>query len=246
MVDQQTASMLRRNAAAYETAAFLVSDPSRYMHMVSGDANRETMAFVAAALSYGSRRQFMPKIQQLLDASGGDIYIYVRARDYRADIADSRQCFYRLYTCHDMLLFLDRLHDALVTHGSLRQLIAAGGACDGLGAVQSLTTWFGGTTAVVPRDTSSACKRLCMFMRWMVRDGSPVDLGLWADIIDKRTLVMPLDTHVIHEARSLGLLTSSSATMATARRLTAAMKEVFPDDPLKGDFALYGYGVSRH
>ena len=83
-----------------------------------------------------------------------------------------------------------------------------------------------------------------MFLRWMVRSGSPVDLGLWADCIDRRTLIMPLDTHVLAEAQRLGLLTSNSATMSTARRLTQQMLEIFPDDPLKGDFALFGYGVN--
>ena len=83
-----------------------------------------------------------------------------------------------------------------------------------------------------------------MFLRWMVRSGSPVDLGLWADSIDRRTLIMPLDTHVLAEAQRLKLLTSNSATMSTARRLTQQMLEIFPDDPLKGDFALFGYGVN--
>ena len=84
-----------------------------------------------------------------------------------------------------------------------------------------------------------------MFLRWMVRSGSPVDLGLWADCIDRRTLIMPLDTHVLAEAQRLRLLTCNSATMSTARRLTQQMLEIFPDDPLKGDFALYGYGVNN-
>ena len=79
----------------------------------------------------------------------------------------------------------------------------------------------------------------------MVRDDSPVDLGLWSDFIDKRTLIMPMDTHVVQQACRLGLLNGRQATMASARRLTARMAEVFPDDPLKGDFALFGYGVNN-
>ena len=80
----------------------------------------------------------------------------------------------------------------------------------------------------------------------MVRSGSPVDLGLWADIIDRRTLIMPLDTHVVQEATRLGLLTSRTASMSTAKKLTAAMLEVFPDDPLRADFALFGLGVDEN
>ena len=84
-----------------------------------------------------------------------------------------------------------------------------------------------------------------MFMRWMVRDGSPVDLGLWSDIIDKRTLIIPMDTHVMQEANRLGLLKSKTATMATAMKLTESLRAVFPEDPLKGDFALFGVGVDE-
>ena len=76
----------------------------------------------------------------------------------------------------------------------------------------------------------------------MVRRGPSVDIGLWADFIDRRTLVMPLDTHVLAQARKLGLLSKESASMSTASKLTAAMAEVFPDDPLRGDFALFGLG----
>ena len=78
----------------------------------------------------------------------------------------------------------------------------------------------------------------------MVRSNSPVDIGLWADFIDRRTLIMPLDTHVLHQSVHLGLLNSQTATMTSAQRLTAKLAEIFPDDPLKGDFALFGYGVN--
>ena len=84
-----------------------------------------------------------------------------------------------------------------------------------------------------------------MFLRWMVRSGSPVDLGLWSDFIDRRKLIMPLDTHVLQQSVRLGLLQSKTATMNTARRLTDKLAEIFPDDPLKGDFALFGYGVNK-
>ena len=84
-----------------------------------------------------------------------------------------------------------------------------------------------------------------MFLRWMVRDESPVDLGLWSDFIDKKTLIMPLDTHVVNQSIKLGLLKSKNASMSAALRLTKNLTEVFPEDPLKGDFALFGVGVNE-
>ena len=138
---------------------------------------------------------------------------------------------------------LHTLRLLLTEHGSLGQFVRAN-ATDGYGAVNAICAYFAAHEAstVIPRDTKSACKRVCM--RWMVRDGSPVDLGLWTRFIDKRTLIMPLDTHVVQQSQRLGLFRSRTASMSAARRLTQAMLEVFPDDPLKGDFALFGYGVN--
>ena len=84
-----------------------------------------------------------------------------------------------------------------------------------------------------------------MFLRWMVRTDSPVDLGIWSDLIRLRSLIMPLDTHVIQQSLQLGFITSKTTSMSVARKLTDKLLEIFPDDPLKADFALFGYGVNQ-
>lgn len=245
-MDKKTADYIRLLAEKYETADFLKDDPSLFMHKVEGAADMEVMAFAASCLSYGSRKQFFPKIQYMLDRSGGRMDEWVRSGSFADDIPDEDRCYYRLYTQHDMHLLLQTLRAMLTEHGSLGQFVRAN-ATDGYGAVSALCAYFAerNSSTVIPRDTKSACKRVCMFMRWMVRDGSPVDLGLWTRFIDKRTLIMPLDTHVVQQSQRLGLLTSRTASMSAARRLSQAMLEVFPDDPLKGDFALFGYGVNN-
>lgn len=245
-IDEATRQRLTELAARYEVASFIEGDPSWWMHQVQGTDNQEAVAFVAQALSYGSRTQFMPRIGQLLDLAEGDMDNWIRTRAYRVhfDSAD-RTCFYRLYSRGTMRVFFDAFSALMDEHGSLGRYVRRCGDGTGLGAVESICRWFAahGASAVVPKDASSACKRVCMFLRWMVRDGSPVDLGLWAPFIDRRTLIMPMDTHVLSEAVSLNLLQSRSASMSAACRLTEAMAQVFPDDPLKGDFALFGYGV---
>lgn len=237
--------ILIANAAKYETADFLPADPSWFMHQVEGKRNQETFAFIASALSYGSRKQFFPKIQYVLDCSAGNVYEWVRIGEYAHDIPDVAECYYRLYTKHDMNVFLSRLKELLCEFGSLenfaRQSVVDG---DAFSLVEAITAYFRVVaTPVIPKNATSSCKRVCMFLRWMVRDGSPVDLGLWSDFVDKRTLIMPMDTHVVQEACALGLLSGKSASMNAARKLTRVMAGIFPDDPLKGDFALFGYGV---
>ena len=232
--------ILIANAAKYETADFLPADPSWFMHQVEGKRNQETFAFIASALSYGSRKQFFPKIQYVLDCSAGNVYEWVISGEYAHDIPDVAECYYRLYTKHDMNVFLSRLKELLCEFGSLenfaRQSVVDG---DAFSLVEATTAYFRVVaTPVIPKNATSSCKRVCMFLRWMVRDGSPVDLGLWSDFVDKRTLIMPMDTHVVQEACALGLLSSKSASMNAARKLTRVMAGIFPDDPLKGDFAL--------
>ena len=247
IVDAATQELLRRYAAQYETSDFLTGDPSYWMHQVLGIENQETMAFLASCLSYGSRKQFMPKIGQLLEWADGEVYLWVREGAFNEHFrAGDTDCFYRLYNNDCMHNFLCASQQLLLDYGSLGAYVSSA-ASDGYGAVQAICSFYAskGVSVVVPKDTQSACKRVCMYLRWMVRSGSPVDLGLWAGFIDRRTLIMPLDTHVVSQSVRLGLLPCRAASMSAARRLTAALATVFPDDPLRGDFALFGYGVSN-
>lgn len=247
MISDSTRQMLLRNAEHYETAEFLVDDPSWWMHQVSGTENQEAMAFLASCLSYGSRKQFMPKIGQMLEWSGGEMHRWIADGAFEEQLRDGdKSCYYRLYTKCCMNALLRAYKDMLSEFGTMGGFMRRN-ARDGFTALQALSSFFAAhdASAVVPKDVTSACKRLCMFLRWMVRDHSPVDLGLWTDFIDKRTLIMPLDTHVLQQSVQLGLLSSGTASMSAARKLTKNLSEVFPDDPLRGDFALFGYGVEH-
>lgn len=96
----------------------------------------------------------------------------------------------------------------------------------------------------VPQKSASANKRTNMFLRWMVRTNSPVDAGLWT-WFSPADLLIPLDTHVLRQAKKFGLISErSAATEKTARELTDALKRIWPDDPCRGDFALFGAGIS--
>lgn len=238
------ASTLKTLADKYETKDFINGDPSWFMHQVKGDCNKELMAFIASTLSYGSRKQFMGKIQYILDCSEGNICEWLMSGDFRKDIPDTKQCYYRLYTYSMMHTMLCALQELILRYGTIRNYV---GCSTGYRAVEKIAIWFTDhdTSGIIPKNTQSSCKRICMFLRWMVRNNSPVDLGLWSDIIDKRTLIIPMDTHVLQEANRLGLLKSKTASMSSAIKLTDKLRKVFPDDPLKGDFALFGMGVNE-
>lgn len=242
----KTDRLLIALAERYETESFMDEDPSKFMHQVSGRENQEVMAFVAASLSYGSRPLFMPKIAYLLNCSNGQPYDWVRKRLYTKDLPDDATCFYRLYSCHAMRGLFDSLSDMLNEYGGIGAYLSEHHVSTAMTALEQLTSYFSlnHQSPIIPHNTTSSCKRLCMYLRWMVRSGSPVDLGLWKDMIDRKTLIMPLDTHVIQEARKLKLMSSKTTSMSNAVKLTERVKKTFPNDPLKADFALFGYGIA--
>ena len=108
--------------------------------------------------------------------------------------------------------------------------------------VSALISLFPGVKCV-SQNPKGACKKLHMFLRWMVRRGSPVDLGLW-DWASAADLLVPLDTHVLQESARLGLIAPNAAASAkTAIDLTKKMAVAFPGDPARADYALFGLGV---
>ena len=152
-----------------------------------------------------------------------------------------------------MTALFERLHEILEKHGTLgnciRQLYEhSPSECTTSAPAErllfALETAFSGCR-VVPQGKTSAAKRLCMFLRWMVRRDSPVDTGLWS-WAQPKDLIIPLDTHVLQESVKMGLLPEKAgATLKTALTLTAELKEIWPDDPCRGDFALFGLGVDE-
>ena len=244
-MESATAKLLRDLADRYETTAFLKDDPSRIMHSVTGRLNREAAAFVASSLSFGSRSQFLPKIESILSLAHNNVDQWIRSRQALKDFSpDDRSNFYRFFTRADMHNFFRMYSDILTNYGSLGEYIAPRCNGDAFVAVKLICDAFRGC-GIIPKDSSSCCKRVCMFLRWMVRTDSPVDLGLWSRFIDRRTLIIPMDVHVQKEASKLGLMQIKSTSMSAARRLTSIVAEVFPDDPLKADFALFGLGITR-
>lgn len=236
------------SAERHENESFLKDDPSQFMHRVNGERNREAVAFVAAGLSFGSRKQFLPKIARIVELSGGDVDGWIRSGRFKDSFpADSKKPFYRFFSEETMNAFFCVYRDIINECGSLGECLENGGVRDAHAAVVKIVELFSrcaGEYSVVPKNPRSACKRVCMFLRWMVRDDSCVDLGLWSRFISKETLIVPLDTHVLSQAKKLGLVKSKVASMSAALKLTEKMKMVFPTDPLKADFALFGNGVN--
>lgn len=240
-------------ADKYEKADFCKGDPSQFLRHYEKVpkiqiADTELAAFIAAMLAFGSRAQFIPKIQSILqqaDAQDGSISLWLSRGSYRKSFAHGDKKFYRFYSYDDMQTFFDELAEILKKAGSLGQYFQAEwegqGKKDLLADIISLSF---PKSRIVPKGRASANKRIHMFLRWMVRRNSPVDLGIWSWYPQSR-LLLPLDVHVMQEAVKLGLLEpAATASRKTAMLLTKKMEEIFPGDPCRADYALFGLGVS--
>ena len=246
-ISDELKTKLRSLADQYEVASFCDEDPSQFLKWYVPGVGRgsvadvETASFIAAMLAFGNRKQFIPKIRMVLETSDrslGSISEWLKAGAYSKDFPHGEAKFYRFYSYDDMQIFFGELSEILRKAGSLGEYFKLK-----KGVLHEIVSSSFPKSAIVPKGRNSANKRIHMFLRWMVRRDSPVDLGLWK-WADPASLIIPLDTHVMQEAAKLGLISSvATASRKTAELLTAAMQEVFPGDPCRGDFALFGLGV---
>ena len=245
-------------AEKYETPSFAANDPSRVLRRYASRADTEAAAFIAAMLSFGRRDQFLQKIDALLilaDECGGPA-LWLCNGDYSSVFCEGEGApekkFYRFYSFADMAALFDALAAMLNSSGTLgaffesvykgRKLEAESAGLPSPHLSDIISESFP-SCPLVPSKKTSANKRVNMFLRWMVRSNSPVDAGLWR-WFSPASLIIPLDTHVLQEAVRLGLLPKKSrATRKAALALTAAFRQIWPDDPCRGDFALFGLGV---
>ena len=240
--------LLTSLADKYEIASFCDEDPSQFLHWYKkGTANIELASFIAAMLAFGSRTQFIPKIRQILqtaDNSSGSISAWLKNDTYKKDFPTGTKKFYRFYSYDDMQIFFTELSDILKNDETLGQFFKSQWKNSPTLHLADIISQSFPKSRIVPKGKTSANKRLHMFLRWMVRQNSAVDLGLWS-WYPQADLLIPLDVHVMQEAQKLGLLPpNATASRKTAIALTKKMEDIFPGDPARADYALFGLGVA--
>lgn len=242
---------LKRWAEQYETAEFIQSDPVQIPHRYDSRVNIEISAFVTAWIAWGNRKQIIKKADFIdREIFHGAPYHYIVGTDTQGTAPEwkqyknSKESFYRTFTFGDFHDLCERLNHVYTNWENMEAAIKYSHDINGEPSLQTLFSLFGSVNGIPDGTTSTACKRLCLFLRWMCRKGSPVDFGLWT-VCEPRNLIMPLDTHVHKQAIRLGLTTRRTSDLRTAIEITDRFAEIYPDDPTKGDFALFGYGVNK-
>ncbi len=250
-------------AKKYETVTFMDDDPSQFTRRYSEPLEQEIASFITAQLSFGRRDQFIAKLNSMFDEIKTVPSEWLVSGGYKNFFPKSQKKFYRFYSYSDMNALCAALTKIISQYGTLGEAVRLsyrnkiqqlkGIESDTpeqklieakkLALVTSLIGLFPGVKPV-SQNPKSACKRLHMFLRWMVRRNSPVDLGLWTWASPK-DLLIPLDVHVMRQSIELELIPpKSTATAKTAILLTQRMAEIWQDDPACGDFALFGLGIN--
>jgi len=244
---------------SYDFKNRLAYDPIEFLHKFSKASDIEIAGFIASAFAYGRIDLFKPVIARILSAMGKSPYDFI----INFDLYKHRNVFsgiqYRFSKNDDITGFLFVLHKVIVNYGGLENLFKIKFNKDHPNTGKALAG-FVNTFNLIIHETSlresaglrhflpspekgSACKRLNLFLRWMIRDRD-IDLGIWKGI-PKNKLVIPLDTHIARISKCLMLTKRKSVDWATAVEITESLKIFEPEDPLKYDFALCHQGVAK-
>jgi len=240
-------------------------DPIQIVRRYQRDDDREIVGFVAGALAFGKVVSILQSIERVLAVMGPEPASYVRQFDPRRDGPAFAGIVHRWTRGPDLVALLWLLRQMLERAGSVENFFLEGDdsalpdietalerfsaralALDldaAYGSASRRPTTAGpGVAYFFPRPSGgSACKRLNLFLRWMVRRDA-LDLGVWRRLSPAR-LIVPLDTHVIRVGRCLRLTTYTSPGWRMARDITASLRELDPDDPVKYDYALCHLGM---
>ena len=188
-------------------------------------ADVEISALLSAHLAWGRRAMIVRDCERMFEEMSWRPYDYVMNGEYR----DENASLHRTIKWSEFAAICARLRRIYTVRPSL----------EGMSDMELRCEVFG-----QKEDRKAPNKKISMMRRWMVRDDGKVDLGLWK-ASDKKKLILHLDVHVYEQATALGLTSRRQKDIVTAREITDAFREIWPEDPCMGDFALFGYGVNN-
>lgn len=241
--------------------ARISADPVELPHRYRDPRDIEVVGLLSACLAYGRVELFKPKLEALLGRMGTSPAAFVRALDVEGAGALLEGFVYRFNVATDLAVLLLGMGAILREDGSIESPFARGLEREGnvRGALEALTARIRrapmadvrrrlgkerGLDHLLPSPLGpGAAKRLNLFLRWMVRGPDEVDFGIWKRV-PPSVLIIPLDTHIGRVARRIGLTRRKDLSWKTAEEITASLRRIDPEDPVRFDFALCHHGMS--
>ncbi len=245
---------------------YLSSDPLEIVHRYSCREDREVVGLLASSLAYGRASQIIVSVSRLLkimEVARGSPAQFVRQFDPVCDSSFLAEFRHRFNNGEDLACLIYWMRQAIEEKGSLGDFFLEGYRPEESNLGPSISRFVRnlleldrgpffpsglpdlgkGVRYLLPTpEDGSACKRINLYLRWMVRRGDRLDLGLWREVSTSQ-LVIPLDSHVLRISRYLGLTTCRSASWATALEVTKRLQCFDAEDPVKYDFSLCRLGI---
>lgn len=243
-------SLLQR----FNNDSFIESDPISIPHQFQVKQDIEIAGLFAAIFSWGNRTTIINKCKELLNLMDDAPYQFITQHQEK-DLKKFLAFKHRTFQTTDVLHLIRFLHLHYSNDDTLESAFTNGMNQGDESVEQALNHFHEYVFSLedspprtkkhipAPKNNSS-CKRLNMYLRWMVRsDASGIDFGIWKNIHPAQ-LVCPLDVHVLRTAKALHLIEVEKSDWKTALMLTSQLKKIDPLDPVKYDIALFGWGVS--
>ena len=232
----------------YNCKEFICNDPVLFPHSFTRREDIEIAALLASVIAWGNRRMILASGKKMFyDIMRSAPYDYVMGGEWEQ--LDDAVNIHRTFFARDFKYICRGLRGIYSRYGTMEALFVGCTVWDGIENLRrELAAANGGATTrhisnPLPQKgkPASACKRMNMMLRWLCRKDGVVDLGIWS-AVSPAELMIPLDVHVARTARLLGLVTRKQNDRRTVEELTAQLRRLSPDDPVKYDFALFGVG----
>jgi len=243
--------LLERKYDEFNRPSYIDSDPIQIPHRFTLQQDIEISAFLTATIAWGNRKSIITNANRLMKLMDNSPFEFVCNANEK-ELLQLKNFVHRTYNGDDCLFTIRSLKNIYNNRGGLYKVFSEGFLISG--NVKDSLIYSRKTIFETPLENArekhfanaeknSSCKRLNMYLRWMVRnDNRGVDFGLWT-VIPMSALYIPLDVHVGNVARKLGLLSRNQDDWKSVEMLTETLRGFCPNDPVKYDYSLFGLGV---
>lgn len=237
----------------YDNPDFIEADPISIPHSFKSQLDREISGFLAATIAWGNRKAIVRSARRMMDYLDGRPYDFVMGAS-ESEITTLSSYVHRTFNGIDLECFVRALRRICEQRGSLGEWFQE--EYEACGDMRQVLSRFRQEFFALPHphrsekhlssiDKGAACKRLNMYLRWMVREDSHgVDFGYWRRI-PASALYLPLDLHSGNISRQLGLLERKQNDWKAVEEVMSHLREADPNDPVKYDYALFGVGINN-
>jgi uncharacterized protein (TIGR02757 family) len=247
-------ALLDQKVLQYNRPEFIANDPLSIPHLFTRKEDIEISGFLAATLAWGNRKSIIKNATSLLNAMDNAPHQFVTGYSLK-DLARVKSFVHRTFNGADCRFFIKALGNIYLHHTGLEHAFALKHNDTDRSLRQRIINFrhvflevrhpMRSEKHISNPARKSSAKRICMFLRWMVRkDHKKVDFGIWNNI-DPAELCLPLDVHTGHISRQLGLLQRKQNDWQAVEEVTAVLRDFDAQDPVKYDFALFGMGVNK-